>query len=362
MMQVTVFSFFSSVVWSSVLASVHYLCRKRPFFIRQLGITNILLLYLFPIVRMLAPYEFSFARGIPAKGLFQKVNLEMDLGRIEAGRNYFLPMAAILWAAVSIGLMVRFIWQYQASIRELSTYSICKDEQCGRVLNWIWKENRKQADIQIRRSEGVSIPMGIGVFKKFILLPDRDYSDSELYYILRHEYTHFQNKDPLIKILAYLYWCIFWWNPVIYLLRKDLAQILEIKCDLDVTDRMEPNFKAEYLATIVNMLKNATTNNPAESFYGTTALSSRRYGSEIRERFWLVTEDAGHQAKNAAFQYFWYVAAAAVVLLSYTFVLQPDYGDPGALTVTGSEASGAADYAISVQCKGGTYSVYVKGK
>ena len=46
-MQITLFSLFMSVVWSSVLAAFNYFCRKKHYFIRQLGITNILFLYLF---------------------------------------------------------------------------------------------------------------------------------------------------------------------------------------------------------------------------------------------------------------------------------------------------------------------------
>ncbi len=70
-MQITFFSLFMSVIWSSVLAVFNYLCRKKHFFIRQLGITNILFLYLFSVIRMIVPYEFSFTRVIPPQGVFQ---------------------------------------------------------------------------------------------------------------------------------------------------------------------------------------------------------------------------------------------------------------------------------------------------
>ncbi len=39
-MQVTLFSLVMSVVWSSVLLIFNYFCRKKHFFIKQLGITN----------------------------------------------------------------------------------------------------------------------------------------------------------------------------------------------------------------------------------------------------------------------------------------------------------------------------------
>ena len=48
---------------------------------------------------------------------------------------------------------------------------------------------------------------------------------------------------------------LVWWNPLVYLLRRDLPQILEIRCDMAVTKDYTVSQKAEYLQTIVNSLK-----------------------------------------------------------------------------------------------------------
>ena len=162
-------------------------------------------------------------------------------------------------------------------------------------------------NIAVRSSAHVKIPMGAGIFRKSILLPEETYSDSELYYILRHEYTHFQNRDLAVKILIHIYGCVFWWNPAIYLLKRDLAQVLEIKCDLDVTARMGNRHKAEYLSTIVAMLRNAGTRRKEKAFYGATALVSKDYESEIIERFKLVSASYGHKRKNALFTGSWFL-------------------------------------------------------
>ena len=237
-MQVTLFSLLMSVVWSSVLAAFNYLCRKKHFFIRQLGITNLLFLYLFSIVRMLVPYEFSFTRQIPSSEIFSGLYKDADLNEIGTSQISVLPALAVVWALVSVALMIRFVWQYARAMAEFSTYSVRDDEQCQRVFNRVLNASAKQMKITIRRSARISIPMGAGIFRKSILLPDAEYSDSQLYFILRHEYTHFQNRDLLMKAFIHIYWCIFWWNPAIYLLKRDFAQVLEIKCDLDVTEHM----------------------------------------------------------------------------------------------------------------------------
>ncbi len=358
-MQITFFSLFMSVIWSSVLAVFNYLCRKKHFFIRQLGITNILFLYLFSVIRMIVPYEFSFTRVIPPQGVFQELCQDVYINDQNTAQLSPLSILTAVWIIVSVILILHFIYQYVNAMRKFFAYSIRTDEQCKRVFNRVLNVSRTQFKIDIRSSADISIPMGAGIFRKSILLPEAEYSDSELYYILRHEYTHFQNRDLLIKLLIHIYSCIFWWNPVIYLLKRDLAQILEIKCDLDVTDRMENQQKAQYLATIVAMLKNTGSKRQDHSFYGTTALVSKSYESEIIERFRLVSASYGSKKKNILFTGSCFLIFCMFIFLSYSFVIRPDYEPSNngfGMETDHSETTTGNTY--SIECVDGTYYVH----
>ena len=357
-MQVTLFSLLMSVVWSSVLAAFNYLCRKKHFFIRQLGITNLLFLYLFSIVRMLVPYEFSFTRQIPSSEIFSGLYKDADLNEIGTSQISVLPALAVVWALVSVALMIRFVWQYARAMAEFSTYSVRDDEQCQRVFNRVLNASAKQMKITIRRSARISIPMGAGIFRKSILLPDAEYSDSQLYFILRHEYTHFQNRDLLMKAFIHIYWCIFGWNPAIYLLKRDFAQVLEIKCDLDVTEHMGNAKKAEYLTTIVTMLKHAEAKRQAKAFYGTTALVSKNYESEILERFKIVSGSRGHKRRNLIFTGSWFLVFGMLIFASYSFVIRPDYEISAGGSEKGSQVPEPAGNSYRIKCVDGTYYVY----
>lgn len=354
-MQITLFSLFMSVVWSSVLAAFNYFCRKKHYFIRQLGITNILFLYLFSIVRMLVPYKFSFTRVIPSKGAFGDLCKGAYAAHIGTAQISPVSMFAIFWAAVSTVLLVRFFVQYLKAMHEFSAYRVREDEQCQRIFQRVLNHSSRRLKVRIRSSAHTSIPMGAGIFRKSIILPEEAYTDSELYYILQHEYTHFRNRDLLLKILIHIYWCIFWWNPAIYLLKRDFAQILEIKCDLDVTEHLTNQEKAGYLTTIVTLLKNAEIKREQKSFYGTTALFARSCESEIIERFRIVSASYGSQRKNLVFTGSWFLVFAMLVILSYSFVIQPDYG-----TAENGSAVGAqpADRPYYIECIDGTYYVH----
>lgn len=54
--------------------------------------------------------------------------------------------------------------------------------------------------IRVSYSSQVTVPMGIGLRRRMVLLPRLDYTDEELYYILLHEFTHFSNGDLYVKM------------------------------------------------------------------------------------------------------------------------------------------------------------------
>ena len=77
-----------------------------------------------------------------------------------------------------------------------------------------------------------------------------------------HEYTHFLNHDTAVKLLVTLYCIIFWWNPVVYLLQKDLEQTLELKCDRAIAQTLNAQERTAYLRAILSAMKQGCTQQP----------------------------------------------------------------------------------------------------
>ncbi len=358
-MQITIFSLLMSVICSSIVVVFNYLCRKKQFFIRQIGITNILFLYLASVLRMVIPYKFSFTRVIPPSGALNYFYKESSAGKTGAAQISSVAVLAAVWLTVSVALLIRFILRYRKALKEVESYVVCEDEQCRRVYNRVLNKSRRELSVTVRRSSHVVIPMGVGIFRKSIILPEETYSDSELYYILRHEYTHFQNRDLIIKIFIHIYGCVFWWNPVVYLLKRDLSQILEIKCDLDVTDKLGSRDRAEYLTTIVRMLKNAEAKRQEKLFCGATAFVTRNSQSEVVERFRIVSAGNICKRKGKVFSGVCFLVFGLFLFLSYSFVIQPDYEAAENHGTMGEDASKTgADNAYHIKHSDDTYYVY----
>ena len=77
-----------------------------------------------------------------------------------------------------------------------------------------------------------TVPCVFGVFRPYIVVPDRNYSSKEIYYILKHEMLHFYRGDMAIRILCEILKSVYWWNPLIYVLANLVVDMQEINVDL----------------------------------------------------------------------------------------------------------------------------------
>lgn len=231
-----------------------------------------------------------------------------------------------IWAVVTATLIVQFLWKSWKVSRKAKWYSSNKDSRAEQVLERVKSESRRTPAVKVCICPTLDIPMGIGLFRHYICLPDRKYGKEELYYILKHEYAHFCNRDLTVKFLVHLFCCIFWWNPAVYLLKKDIGQILEIRCDFKATEEFSKREKLQYLFAIVSILEKSDGANRRPPPVLATGLACRKNEDDMRERFRMIT--AVPRSVPRLCQGAFWALAVTLVVLSYFFVLQPAFDPP----------------------------------
>lgn len=132
-----------------------------------------------------------------------------------------------------------------------------------------------------------------------------------------------------------MFCCIFWWNPVAYLLKADLEQTLEMKCDVSVARHLDTQGKAAYLRTIVGAIKQSSTKRPTP--YTSTALFQTDRMLDIKERFDVVMNYGAGRDKGLS-QITLFLIGACVFVLSYAILPQPKFDAPH------SEKSGEIEF------------------
>lgn len=313
---------------SVIILAIHAL-RKKPVFLRCFGVSTILLLYAICVFRILFAFEFPFTKVVEWRvGLnefYQAVYFDKIPLAGTAGINV-ATLACFLWLAVALVLTFVFIFKYITMQHRVRACAIRKDPEAAEILEEIKAKSGRRLDVCVYICPITETPVSMGIRRKLILLPERSCSEKELRCILKHEYTHHCHHDLLTIFLVRLFCCIFWWNPLVYLLRNDVLQMLEIKCDLAVTQDMSKGEISEYLTTIVNALK--ATNNTNKTFSGSAALVlpfKRKKSFSVVERFKMVTQS--NKGNSRVFQAAFLTVFIALFFASYLFILQPGW-DP----------------------------------
>ena len=115
--------------------------------------------------------------------------------------------------------------------------------------------------------------MSCGVLHKRILLPACNYSSDEIRCILLHEASHIKNRDPLLQLLTNILCAVYWWNPLVYLLRTDMWHAFELRCDRDVIKSIGYDQITIYLKTLVSVLENTDNNDLQNQVTGVLGLN-----------------------------------------------------------------------------------------
>ena len=327
-MQITLFSFVTAVLLSSLLIVVLYLSRKSVKTIRMLNFGYLACLYLFCLGRMFFSVELPFTVVVNAPSLmnpvfdFQETDISM-LGRSISISEVLL----ILWAVGAIFLLTRFFVRYYRGKREVDKIPKQENQAIQEVLNELQREHTRHYQIQVLCCPGLSTPCGIGLLRRQILLPSQEYTEEELFHILRHELQHFQTHDLLVKWMIRVFQCLFWWNPLVYLLGKDLDQVLEIKCDLSVIKGYSRKETAAYMRTIKNQLERSMDREKVAPV-GSVALVGNFAMSNVEERFSYIVKSLKPNKWKELSKPVFTVLFLALIIGSYSIVLQSNFQEP----------------------------------
>jgi GWxTD domain-containing protein len=113
---------------------------------------------------------------------------------------------------------------------------------------------------RVRESESISVPMTVGQISPTILLPMgwHEWDSAKLRAVLAHEQAHVRRADWAIGVMARINCCVFWFHPVSWWLKRELALLAEHACDdsalRQVGDRRQ---YAEALFEIASAMKSA---------------------------------------------------------------------------------------------------------
>ena len=152
-----------------------------------------------------------------------------------------LPWTAVLFAIWLTGALITFG-------RTVVSYAL--------FLRSIRQNSRRIAVngfnlLPIIVTDAVASPMLIGIVKPIILLPTDKLPEWQLRNALRHEAAHHRRGDILVKWATELCCSIYWFNPLMPMLRREMNEACERACDEYVTRDMTSIERKQYIRTLM---------------------------------------------------------------------------------------------------------------
>lgn len=324
-----IFPFIMAVITNSIMIVIIYFLRKIPAFARLFNVGFMVMLYVFCLLRIFVPIEFPELQirlrdPVLYAWVMESFFVYHDAAHNTTHPNIFAWIILGIWVVGALILAVRSIVLHSNFKKYLMANGDYATDRERAVFSEVAKEVlNNTANVSLRKTDVIEGTVVVGLIHQTVLIPDEDYSDSELRMMFRHECMHIRNKDLWIKLLVQIYCCIFWWNPFAYLLKSDLDLTLEMKCDLSTTK----GFSDAQVLTYVETLKNrcVTNKNKKTPFIVSSELVDGKKKDQLIQRIRKLLSLSPSKAKQITVHVLTLVLFLSIFAASYLFIWQPYY-------------------------------------
>ncbi len=322
------FAFMMAIITNSLMIFVMFLLRKSRSFANIFGVGFMLLLYVLCILRMIMPLEFPDIQIILRDEVFYASVVDFFEGR--SPLTSFLPfnfvfILLLLWGVAVLILTVRLIVKEARFKQRVAQFENIATESEKKILEEVIPEVfGKRKNITLIKTKAVNESFTAGYFQKKILLPDIEFDEEELRMILRHECCHIKNRDIWVKLLIEIYCIIFCWNPVSYLLKVDINDTLENRCDLSVVKDFGDLDRLRYAQTVVKFMAKEKNH---EIPFTQSRFAQKRSNAEAKRRIMAILGIEIKKAKQIFLTVIVSILFVGLFVVSYLFIWQPFIGD-----------------------------------
>ncbi len=214
------------------------------------------------IIGFIIPFRFHYQVSVISLDTFIPSARTPNSNFIE---NYTTFMSStVQWHALVFGLwfvgMLVFITihiiQHKQFLNMVNRWGVeVIDRQVLRMLYDIQADLRIKGQVEMKVCPGISSPMLIGFFRPTIILPMESISPDELPIIIKHELVHFKRRDVWYKLFVFLATALHWFNPLVYMIAREISIQCEISCDEEVVKNTDVNERKKYVEAIISVIR-----------------------------------------------------------------------------------------------------------
>lgn len=168
----------------------------------------------------------------------------------------FLNYVWLVWLGIALLLLIRKIAAYQSFVKYVRAGQRMVDdvELLERLAQNISQAGLKRP-IDLAVNPLLTTPLLIGLRKPTIVMPTTNISAIDFSYTIQHELAHYKRHDMLYKWLTQLTVCLHWFNPLVWLMQREINRACELACDEAVIHRLTTDERRAYGDTLLRAME-----------------------------------------------------------------------------------------------------------
>lgn len=204
--------------------------------------------------------DFSDQHGVPGQvGLGDGKQLEPEQAAtpsmFEMVKQNIAVICLLVWLIVAACLLIRKVTVYQSFVKYINAGRIeISDMQLWERVGKLVEQTGIKGAIGLYTNSLISSPLLIGFFRPCIMLPTTELSESDFENTILHELTHYKRRDMFYKWLVQVTICLHWFNPLVYIMGREVNRACELSCDEAVIQSMDVRRQRAYGDTLLNAM------------------------------------------------------------------------------------------------------------
>ena len=360
MIELSFYTILMAFLTSTVLFSLSCIFFSSSKRILNVGYKTIAFISFLSILRLVVPIDFDFTAILPMNELAKQISFFICQHRIA-----FFSIRLSIWDILLVIWLIGILFQlilYWRQYKQIDRIVI----QTGKNVSY--HSNYMKAFQSIQISYGISqqlpvyeipmlsSPMLFSIRNPRILLPaENNYSDDDLYFIFRHEMTHFLHHDLLYKFFFQLLFIVYWWNPLKYILKRQVNNLLEINVDSSLTQNFEDAIP--YMECLIKIKKQCAVSNKNYFDSCTLSISNIKEGS-LEKRFQLLAHPSKQPHRFSGI----FILISIYIFLSSYFVTWEPLPVDNSSTMNEQDFILTEENAYAILNEDGTYDIYLYGE
>lgn len=195
--------------------------------------------------------------GVPKRWDMTDITLTNFIGVEESGRLHinFQTYILVMWAVWACGLLfvgIRNMYTFQ-KLKALKENPQISQTNYLAIFDRVKQEVGIKKNIPLLCADVFDTICTMGVFRKYVIIPEEGLTEDEIYFSLKHELIHVKRSDVAWKYISLLAVLLHWFNPLVYLYFSVMSIYSEHSCDAILVQDLDTEKRKRYGEIIIDM-------------------------------------------------------------------------------------------------------------